>query len=67
VSAPREKGETAFEDHKAHLGHGGPGERGLHGRLRQHHQAAEQGGKTADHDEQRENSRRKQHHVGESD
>ena len=62
-----EEGEAALEQHEAHLRHGRPGERGLHRRLGQHDEAAEQGRKPAHRRERRQYARRGQHHIGEAD
>ena len=61
------KRQAALHDHEAHLRHRGPGERGLHRRLREHHQAAEQRREAADDDQHRQHARRGQHHIGEAD
>ncbi len=63
----REEGETALQDHETHLCHGGPCQRGLHRRLRQHDDAAENGCEAADHHQHRENDRCMQHHVSKAD
>ena len=66
-SASGKDRQSALADHEAHLRHGRPGERGLHRRLGQHDQAAEQRRETADHDEDGENARGQQHDIGEAD
>ena len=63
----REQRQPALQHHEAHLRAGGPGQRGLHRRLRQRHRRAEQRAEPADQGQHGQHARRREQDVGEAD